>query len=195
MTCLPLKDNARAAVRLSPLSKENEDAATALYLSAFPEEERRDAGEWLRLAAESPLFRLCQVTVCGTFAGILSYWAFPMCGKQGKTDFFYVEHFATLPSLRGNGLGAAALAAFSSLTKGRPVVLEVEPPLTETAQRRVGFYRRAGFELLDTPYIQPPYRHGGEEVPLRLMCTDTAYALAHSARVIATLHREVYGVR
>lgn len=180
---------------LSPLSKENEDAAERLYLSAFPEEERRDVGEWLRLSAENPLFHLCELTAGGAFAGIFTYWAFPLSQEKGETDFFYIEHFATLPELRGRGLGAAALKAFASVSQGRPTVLEVEPPQTETARRRVGFYRRAGYELLEIPYTQPPYRTGGERVPLRLMCTDTAYALSHSARIVATLHREVYGVR
>lgn len=123
------------------------------------------------------------------------FWAFPKPQEEGETDFFYIEHFATLPHLRGKGIGASALKAFASVAQDRPIVLEVEPPQTETARRRVGFYRRAGFELLEIPYMQPPYRPGGEEVPLCLMSTDAAYALSHSARVVATLHREVYGVR
>ena len=49
------------------------------------------------------------------------------------------------------------------------ILLEAEPPLTEIARRRIGFYERAGFEIIDADYIQPPYEETGRGVPLYLM--------------------------
>lgn len=38
---------------------------------------------------------------------------------------------------------------------GKPVLLEVEPPLGEMEQRRIGFYERLGFHLNPYAYVQP----------------------------------------
>lgn len=67
-----------------------------------------------------------------TFVGILLHWE--------EEGFSYVEHFATDPALRGQGLGARALELLNS--RGKSVVLEIDPPVDELSIRRKGFYQR-----------------------------------------------------
>ena len=67
-----------------------------------------------------------------------------------------MEHFAIQPELRGSGLGGRVMEKL--MGQGKPVVLEIDPPVDETARRREGFYRRAGFYPNPWPHIHPPYR-------------------------------------
>lgn len=138
-----------------------------LYIDAFPPEERRPVD---KMPPADPAFNFYAVGD----AGLLTAWEFP--------DFTYVEHFAVYPHMRGSGIGSEALAALNGT-----VVLEVEPPETgEMARRRIAFYERNGFRLLDVDYLQPPYSPGLPSVPLRLMVrgdlpdVETAIFILHS---------------
>ena len=154
-------------------------ALEALYTASFPPEERRP---WDMVAAggDTPCL-LCISAPDEPHAGLVSVWRFP--------QFTYIEHLCTAHALRGRGLGGAVLAALRA--EGRPLLLEVEHPQGPDSmeQRRIDFYRRNGFGVLDYPYIQPPYAPGLPEVPLLLMCTDTRIDAAGAARV---LHSFVY---
>ncbi len=156
-------------------------AAEALYLASFPPEERRPWDEIVNPQSPSGP-RLAIILDGGEFAGMVTTWRFD--------GFVYVEHLAIDHALRGRGIGAALLAELSA-SAGLPLLLEVEPPADDNpmAARRIGFYSRNGFHLLDHDYIQPPYSPELPPVPLKLMSTDPALdALAATA----ILHREVY---
>lgn len=129
--------------------------AFSLYESAFPAPERRDAPEHRRIL-ENPDYRPAVILEKGQFAGILFYWE--------RSEFVFLEHFATLPALRGQGLGAKALELLKQ--KGKPVLLEIEPPEDTLTRRRYGFYRRNGFVMNPHRHIQPKYRR--EDPPLEL---------------------------
>jgi len=140
-----------------------------LYLRSFPPEERRQLRTQRKIMADAPYhFELIVDRTerangnknGGALVGILLWWEFD--------DMRYLEHFATMPRVRGGGLGARTLAAFTARS-AVPVVLEVELPETELSRRRVGFYRRQGFVASERPYTHPPYKRGGERVPLMLM--------------------------
>lgn len=143
-----------------------------LYVEAFPPEERRPLSQ---MPPADPAFTFYAV---GDDAGLLTAWRFP--------DFTYVEHFAVYPELRGHGIGSQALAALPGT-----VLLEVEPPeCSEQARRRIEFYRRNGFRLLDVDYVQPPYSPGLPSVPLRLMVRGE---LEDVEVAVFMLHSRVYG--
>ncbi len=80
--------------------------------------------------------------------GLLLYWE--------AEDFRYVEHFCVRPELRGRRYGAKALEVLGR--DGKPVVLEIDPPVDEIARRRQGFYQRCGFAVNPYPHVHPPYR-------------------------------------
>lgn len=171
---------------VSPLQSADTPRAVALYEQAFPEAERRPSADWLRLNAEDERFSIFAIRDDEGFAGFISIWRF--------ADFVYVEHFATLPERRGQGLGAQALRHLLNTLGTQPVVLEIEPPEDALALRRQHFYERCGLHLLPFSYEQPPYRPGGERLRLCMMATDVAYFSAHLDEAVRTLHRAVYGV-
>lgn len=152
-------------------------AHVRIYEEAFPAEERRPAAN--RHPAD-PAFRFYNISTKEyPEAGLITTWDFG--------SFRYVEHFAIDKSLRGSGIGADAIDAL-----GGTVLLEVEPPGTgEQALRRIEFYKRHGFHLLDYPYFQPPYSSELPGVELRLMLRGELEIPVEDA--VRILHVRVYG--
>lgn len=160
-----------------------------LYKLAFPPKERRpwtSIGEMAAFMAAHPQMRLRIIESDGAFAGFMIYWHL-------SAGLRYVEHLATLPEMRGNGLGAKLIESLTSIPETH-VILEVEPPVDELTKRRIGFYRRLGFTLHDTiPYIQPPYCSGQPSVSLCLMTAPDIHANHIKSEIVPTLHSTVYG--
>ena len=156
--------------------------AESLFEEAFPEQERppfsslrhRDAGKFHFLVAENG----------DDPVGILTYWTFD--------DLVYIEHFAIDEDLRNQGLGKATFLNFLS-QQTEQVVLEVETPVNEEAEHRIEFYASMGLYQNPQPYIQPPYREGGQEVDMIIM---SKYELDDDefSEIRDLLYREVYGV-
>lgn len=160
------------------------EPSLALMEASFPADERREEDDLRALIEGNPLFAFNVVKSDGERVGLMTTWNF------GK--FIYVEHFATEPSVRGGGMGAASLRELASMAD-LPIVLEVEPPAqSDEARRRVGFYERSGFKLWRTPYTQPPYSKEKRSLPMSLM----AYGLEETpdcAKIVtALLYRHVY---
>ncbi len=130
--------------------------AFTLYRMAFPREERRENDCAL---VPHKAFRPGILLENGKLQGILFYWE--------AADFIYLEHFAVLPQYRNLGLGAKALALLKG--QGKPIVLEIEPPVDDLTCRRRGFYQRNGFLENEHPHIQPKYRPDDEDLPLKLL--------------------------
>ena len=163
--------------------------AEKLYCDAFPAEERRPFDHFLlepddKLRGPYLHIILLSKGITDKFAGLLTTWQFD--------DFVYIEHLATMPGLRGSGIGTSVIEGLRGRV-GCPLVLEAEHPSADNpmAARRLAFYDRLGFDVIDSGYIQPPYGPGLPEVPLRLLADSTDLDAAEVAR---TLHREVYGV-
>ena len=164
------------------ISAEDLTIISELYLNSFPAEERRP---WEAIASPAAGKRpeLFAVIADGRLAGMLTLWTFDR--------FASVGHLAIDPSLRGRGVGSAAMRKLIEKTGRKPIVLEIEPPVPERPEtvRRRDFYRALGFETIDTGYIQPPYTPDLPSVHLHLMAT-TILPAGSTAR---TLHSEVYG--
>lgn len=130
-----------------------------LLTATFPRDEYRDLDEQRANVALKENFHLMLACHNNAPVGFVSYWELgEMC---------YIEHLATLPSVRGKGHGKAIIEEIQKIAGN--IVLEVEEPTDETTTRRIGFYRRVGFSLCAIPYTQPPYRKGGNTLPMLLM--------------------------
>ena len=92
------------------------DRAFALYTISFPLHEQRTREKQERVLSH-PEYHFDVIWEGETFVGILLHWE--------EEGFSYVEHFATDPALRGQGLGARALELLNS--RGKSVVLEIDP--------------------------------------------------------------------
>ncbi len=157
----------------------------SLLVTSFPLEEYRELAQWRAYTDTNERFHN-QVILDGDIpVGLISYWYFD--------TFCYVEHFAIAPNQRNGGYGKSVLQQLFAQLPLLPVVLEVELPVGELETRRIGFYERQAFTLWDFPYQQPPYRPGGEYLPMRLMVHGNLPTDAYET-VRDTLYHEVYGI-
>lgn len=106
-------------------------------------------------------------------------------------DFAFVEHFAVHPDLRNCGIGAHVLNELA-VKLGKMVCLEVEPPETEMAARRIGFYERNGFFLNEYQYMQPPISKGRKAIPLLIMTSGGKADREIFEHIKDTLYSRVY---
>ena len=155
-----------------------------LIVSAFPKEERRSLDALRLYSRENMRFHPTVIKQDGRRIGLMNYWTLD--------GMAYVEHFATLPEVRGQGYGRMALEEMKR--RVGPMVLEVETPDSEMARRRIGFYERCGFCLCQEPYLQPPYRKGDSWFPLLLMFHGFAPDNPPYREAKGEIYRHVYGM-
>ncbi len=168
---------------LSPVGRAAFDEAFAILDEAFPPSECRPYEEQ-RALLETSRYRLFSLAdEAGGLAAVVGVYDFP--------SVLFVEHLAVRHDLRGGGFGSAALHALIASTE-KQVILEVEPPETEIAARRIGFYRRHGFFLNEYPYIQPPISKGRSAIPLLIMSTQGPLSQSRFEQLRGLLYREVY---
>lgn len=153
-----------------------------LYKKSFPPEERRQLRTQKKIM-DHQLYHFELITDKTLFVGFILWWGFD--------DVRYIEHLATLPCLRGKGYGKRILEKFISASNV-PVLLEVEHPANAISKRRIGFYQRAGFVLNEYPYSHPPYKKGGEYVPLMLMTCPNAITENELQRFLELYHPVIH---
>lgn len=154
-----------------------------IMASSFPESERRSEAGQRALFADGRYKAAVKRGGDGEIVAFVAYWQL-----DGVT---FLEHFAVDGSLRGGGLGGAFL---DELIAGLdlPIVLEVEPPETHIAARRIAFYERHGFIVNDYPYLQPPLGEGRAALPLKVMSYGAALTEAQFERARASIYAAVY---
>ncbi len=139
------------------------DSAWDLYQQSFPEDERRLL-ETQAIVMNNDKFH-CDVIVHNSkFTGILFWWDFE--------KLRYIEHLATLPAMRGKGIGAQAIDKFLR-ENNIPVILDVEKPENDLQIRRIKFYQRLSFKLNPHFHQQPPYKPEGNSLEMLLMSHPT----------------------
>ena len=157
-----------------------------LYLTAFPAHERRTY-EAFRNQVE--IQKDCAVNIISvgeSVVGFFTFWEFE--------NFGFVEHMAIESQFRGRKFGEKALYHIAMDCK-KPIILEVEPPMNQDSRRRIDFYMRNGFQILDIPYFQPSYDGIHPETEMRLMSNSTAFTQKQLSQYISQIHFAVYGQR
>ncbi|MBG6234558.1 ribosomal protein S18 acetylase RimI-like enzyme [Pedobacter sp. CAN_A7] len=152
-----------------------------LYESAFPEQERRDWASFKALLTD-PRMHVDAVLDAEQVLGFLIWWKLK--------DWCFIEHFAISKRVRGAGYGSEVVKYYVEKSRGK-VLLEVEPPGTHDADRRITFYERAGFTLVNVEYRQPSYVEKGLSFPMYLLQTG-AESEADIAKLIPEIHSTVY---
>lgn len=156
-----------------------------LLHDSFPLAERRDDEAQRDNTDHNPRFTCYFISDDELPVGLITAW--------NLDGFYYLEHLATTPLIRNRGYGKQIIQQIKDLLPG-VIVLEVEHPEDEMSCRRIGFYQRCGFQLCEKEYIQPPYREGGEEVPLFLMYSGTDSIDDAFDTIRQRIYKEVYGV-
>lgn len=127
--------------RLTPL--------IALYKEAFPEDERRTEAQLKQMIdSVSPMY-FNAIECNGTLCGLFVYW--------DMEEFYYLEHLAIFPEMRNRQIGQQVLDYIAHNLQGVRL-LEVEPTEDEMTMRRVNYYMRNGYSVVNRDYIQPSYK-------------------------------------
>ncbi len=154
--------------------------ALELYALSFPHHEQRRAASQERILAHSE-YNFLLIMDDGQFSGLMLCWE--------SADFIYVEHFCILPELRGQGVGTSALELLSR--KGKPLILEIDPPVDDVSRRRQCFYERAGFVSNDYKHVHPAYHRDCSGHSLVVMSSPGPLSPAQYSAFAAYLNQVV----
>lgn len=133
-------------VRLASPEDGRLESALSLYQSSFPHHEQRARESQIKILSDEA-YHFDLVYDEASWAGVILYWE--------TQDFIYVEHFCILPDLRNHNYGQRTLSLLHQ--RGKPVILEIDPPIDELSIRRSAFYQRAGYRLNPYMHVHPPY--------------------------------------
>ena len=150
----------------------NFDKIFSLMQASFPEEEFRDY-EGQKKLLDNPKYRItARFSGDDELIGFISFWSLD--------GFNFIEHFAVNPSQE------------FIKDSSKPIVLEVEIPKNEMAERRIGFYERNGFLLNTFDYYQKPLRPQFSEVKLYLMSYPKKLSNKEFEQVKNEIYNNVY---
>lgn len=161
----------------------NFDKIFSLMQASFPEEEFRDYEGQKKLLDNPKYSIIARFSSDDELIGFISFWSLD--------GFNFIEHFAVNPSQRGQGTGSKMLKEFIK-DSGKPIILEVEIPENEMAERRIGFYERNGFLLNTFDYYQKPLRPQFSEVKLYLMSYPKKLSNKEFEQVKNEIYNNVY---
>jgi ribosomal protein S18 acetylase RimI-like enzyme len=155
-----------------------------IYEEAFPPDERREWAQFTELL-NNPDFFLKAISIQKKLIGLLTYW--------NLEEFLFIEHFAIRDAERGKGLGTQVVNQLIAETAS-PLILEVEEPITETAQNRIHFYERFSFSVCKSEYFQPPYSADKNKVKMLLMSYPDEVSDEYFTIIKDRIYRLVYGI-
>ncbi|GAA0079078.1 GNAT family N-acetyltransferase [Clostridium sp. CTA-5] len=145
---------------LDIIGKNDFDDFFKILDASFPDEERRNYNDQIKLLDEMMYKIYAYKDQEKNINAFIASWNFD--------KFNFIEHFAVNPNIRGNGLGTKMLNNYMKECK-KTIFLEVEPPKTDIARRRINFYKRLGFYLNDYDYVQLPLQKQHKPLPLMVM--------------------------
>ena len=158
------------------------ESVREIYEASFPPKERREFFQLKQLISDRELFVNQIITDKNIVAGLCIFWVF--------NEFAFIEHLAVKPELRGIGIGEEALSVLRE--KFKIILLETELPVDEISKRRIKFYERNGFSLLERQYFQPSYGNNKPEVELKIMSTDENISNEKLDEYLLQIRKKVY---
>jgi ribosomal protein S18 acetylase RimI-like enzyme len=153
-----------------------------IFVKSFSEDERRVKKKQFALL-QNPLYHLDTYESNGLTVAYIAYWDFG--------DFLYVEHLATEPEMRGQGIAGKMLKDLINQT-GKLTVLESEKPEDNISKRRIAFYERLGFKVNRYEYFQPSYGEGKEELSLLFLSNPHLLAPGEFENIRRIIYKNVY---
>lgn len=148
----------------------------------FPDHEMKPEGQMKALEAHHRAYRIHE-----TKDFVVTYAEFD--------SFIFIDYLLVNPNTRGKGTGTKVLNQLKS--RGKPIILEVEPPNAEETDtvKRIQFYERNGFRRAEhieytrsdedgTPYTMDIYYWPSDDVSERTILQG-----------MATVCREIHNFR
>ena len=120
-----------------------------LYVDSFPPQERRSVDKHKEILLDPRFMPFDIYDEMNELVGLFYCWD---CG-----EFIYGEHFAVFPKARNNGIGKQTIDTIKKIAGNKTIIIEVEPPVDDLTNRRVGFYKREGFHVTAHEYMHPSY--------------------------------------
>lgn len=161
------------------------DKIFAIMMASFPENERRTYAGQKELLSDPHYRLITEMDSSNNIIAFAAVWEFPL--------FRFVEHIAVDPAVRGSGLGGKLMKAYIGESL-KPILLEVELPDTDIAERRVSFYKRLGFHFNHFDYVQPPLKNGQADLPLKMMSYPQTLTEGEFSLFKDILYTKVYKV-
>ena len=129
------------------------------YCQSFIEDERRNEKQFQRLFS-NPNVKVVAVIDDLQSIGYMMTWEL--------TDFVFVEHLEIFAEHRNKRYATEILNhLFRNYAR---IVLETEPENDDpNTKRRISFYERNGFAVIDDSYVQPCYEEGKNPLNLLLL--------------------------
>lgn len=152
-----------------------------LYHSAFPEAERRDWGQLMKMLTTTPEMVLQLIKHNHIAIGYIIIWSLE--------EWSLIEHFAIDAEQRGKKYGETIMKNLSGQLK---LILEVEPALSADAKRRITFYEKQGLNCLSVTYNQPSYTDAKVTFEMLLMSNITERNEQQFTPVINKIKEYVY---
>ncbi len=134
------------AKKLTADDKQEIEVVNHLYDMSFPHFEKRSHRGRQNILGNTH-FHLYYFTDDQVFVGFVGGWQFE--------HFFYIEHFAIAPELRGKGYGQKVLRLLCQQTKD--IILEIEPVIDDMTEKRLRFYQYCGFQKNNYHHFHPNY--------------------------------------
>lgn len=168
-------------ISIQPTNEEEKNIIFSSYSQSFPPEERRNEEQFYTLFI-NPKTNILSIFKNEILVGYLIIWEL--------SNFTFVEHFEVFETHRGLNLGSDVLTILKQNIHN--IILETEPEnLNPISKRRVDFYERNGFKILDKTYIQPSY--GDDKSPINLWLMGT-FVPTNLSEIISEIHHIVYQV-
>lgn len=135
-----------------------------IYSQSFPVYEQRDEKQQ-ECAFNNTNYHLDCFIDDHKFLAFIAYWDFD--------NYIYIEHFAVNPEYRGENIGSNTLRNFIE-DKKKMILLEIDPPVNEIAQKRLKFYEKLGFVSNPYSHHHPAYKKDYPPHELIVLSMDKA---------------------
>lgn len=134
------------SLRISNEDSQAISVINPLYDTAFPLYEQRSYQGRKAILKHNDYY-LLSFEENGIFIGFIGCWRIQ--------DYYYIEHLAISPVLRGQGYGQKVLKQFCH-DVGK-VILEIDPVIDEISRKRWSFYQHCGFHKNSYIHTHPSY--------------------------------------
>lgn len=164
------------------LHNENETAQKIFqsYTTTFPPEERREEKQFYELF-NNPNTQITSILKNKKEIGYLILWHL--------SEYVFIEHFEVFSEYRNQKFGQKILENLKEIYPH--LVLEAEPEqLNEISKRRIHFYQRCGFSIINKHYTQPSYGAGKKAINLYLLAN---FIPKKNDELQKEIHLKVYG--
>lgn len=169
----------------NPISQKDFDSFYSIMERSFPKEEMRTYDGFKDLCLNSH-YKIISLFKDNEMIGFFTVWEFE--------SFRFGDHFAVDPEKRGAKIGSSLLK-FVLEESSLPLIIEVEFPENEIAQRRLNFYLRNGFIENSFKYLLPPMQEGCSPLPMIILSYPIALDSNDFEGARDIIYKEVYQVK